>query len=143
MALSADRTPFGDLRCTTSTIMSEFTRSKWNSKRRSRTLRIRVQCQTKSHWYDINLCPSEQMYSCGKAICHASPSRHFFTLARRCNMASAGGHNRSLVFKVKSFFPRRVKSAMGGKGGCDNDGSTNEGDTERAWNVRATDGSTG
>jgi len=47
-ASSADRTPFGDLRRTTSTTMSEFRRSTWDAKRRSRTLRIRVESQIKS-----------------------------------------------------------------------------------------------
>jgi hypothetical protein len=43
-------------------------------------------------------------------------------------MASAEGHNRSLVFKVKLFLPTESEIGEGGgRGACDNDGSTNEG----------------
>jgi hypothetical protein len=45
-------------------------------------------------------------------------------------MASAGGQNRSLVFKVKPFLPT---DSEGRGGDFDNDGSANEGGTERAW----------
>lgn len=57
-------------------------------------------------------------------------------------MASAGGHNRSLVFKVRLFLPTESKIGDGGEGGdCDNDGSTNEGGNRKGVEVRATHGS--
>jgi hypothetical protein len=66
--------PFGDLRWTTSTIMSEFRRSSWNFKRWSCTLGILVQSRIKVTGTVLTFVPPERMDSCGQAICHASPT---------------------------------------------------------------------
>jgi hypothetical protein len=98
-----------------------------------------------SHCYGFNLCPCGENGQLRSSNLPRLPC-HLFTLARRCNIASARGQNRSLVFKVKLFLPTERKIGErrelgGGGGGCDNDGSTNEGGTERAWNVRLAQGS--
>ena len=105
--------------------MSEFRRSSWNFKRRSRILRIRVQSQMKVTGTALTFVPADRMYSCGQAICHASPAICLLSQDaatwRQQEVIIAASSSRS-----SSFFPRRVKSARG-EGGCDNDGSTNEG----------------